>query len=466
MLAVLGSLLVWAEGSAAAFRFVKPGGVDAGDCTVAECATFTYAIGQAVAGDTIRVFAGTFDNGGAAVDINKSVRVIGRQFNVDARTRTDGVESILTVPVLLSANDAIFDGFTVSCGACGAAGAGVSSSPSFSHYQISNNIVSGNPIGVSFGSSGFVQSVLRFNDIVDNNAAGAVSGVGIYSNGGLTSAVIDHNRLTGNASAQIEIIGASPGVNVSRNDFPLDDLDDGSAVILLGSKGTAIDHNVITGSPFAAIVIGSGDANITIASNIIIDGGSDAISVSDSGSVEIVSNNITGNLRGITAGAGNPVPVETRANRIFGNTVAIRTTDASGAIHGENNWFGCNAGPSTCGPSSIFPGSAVDLDPWLIMEIHAVPTAITMQQTSNLVVELTHNSNGVPVFGFPDVGVAASATGGTLNTTVPDTCCSGRAPFVFTPVSAGIATVAATLDAQTVATNIAVFGGPRRRAVR
>ena len=61
LLAALALLLVLVPGaSAASTRLVSTTGADAGDCTVTACATIGYAVGQATAGDTVTVAAGTY----------------------------------------------------------------------------------------------------------------------------------------------------------------------------------------------------------------------------------------------------------------------------------------------------------------------------------------------------------------------------------------------------------------------
>ncbi|HET7707077.1 MAG TPA: Ig-like domain repeat protein [Thermoanaerobaculia bacterium] len=441
------------------------GGVDAGDCTAAPCATLTYAIGQAVNGDVIDVGPGTFNNGGAAVNVNKSVVIAGEQAGVDARTRAAATESILTIPLSLSADNVVLDGFTITCGTCVPFGSGVATSSANSGHRVVNNIITGNIIGIFFGSSGATQSVVQFNHIFDNNVPGAASGTGIYSDSGLLNGVIDQNRLTGHTTAQINIIGAATpaSVMITNNQFPLDTIDDANAVVLFNNNGTLIERNVVTGGVASTFFLGGNDANITIRQNTVSGGTSNAVSISDvgfgpNGAATIVGNSFTGMLRGISVGAGNNGPIEVHLNRLENNGTDIRTT-AVATVNAENNWFGCNAGPAACGAVTVFAGSTIDVDPWLVMNIADSPDPITILQTSTVTTDFTRNNLGAVVTGaehFPNgVSITFGATGGSVSPN-PVPTLNSTAATTFTPSAVGTATVTSTLDAQTVNTTITV----------
>lgn len=72
-LAALCGLLAWAPADAAT-RLVSTTGADAGDCTGTPCATVTFALTQALAGDVISLAAGTYAEN---VLIDKSVTIAG-----------------------------------------------------------------------------------------------------------------------------------------------------------------------------------------------------------------------------------------------------------------------------------------------------------------------------------------------------------------------------------------------------
>src|SRR5262249_2346207 len=97
----------------------------------------------------------------------------------------------------------------------------------------------------------------------------------------------------------------------------------------------------------------------------------------------------------------------------------------------ENNWWGCNAGPGNPGCGSV-SGSNVDFSPWFVVSAQAVPNSITPGATSNVSVDLTHNSdNAVPASTPPDTPVSYGATNGNM-TPPTGTITAGAASSQFT----------------------------------
>lgn len=435
----------------AATRLVTTGGADAGDCTVAPCATINYAVGQAVNGDTISVGPGTFAS--SPININKSVMVLGAQAGADARGRV-AAESVV-VGVTLGADNVTFDGFTVEGGGIDA---GITSSSSFSGYRIINNIIKHNSNGVAFGSSGVSQSILRFNDIFEN-----LLGSGVYTTTPLTNAVIDQNRF-GYCffSTQVFIHGVTTPASVAITNNTFVDQHPG-AVVLHNNNGTVISGNTVIGGHSDQFSILSGSVNIVVSGNTVTGAGECAVDIEADesyisfgpvGQVTVTGNTFVNNGCGVKVGSGISVPVEMHFNRLVNS--AVRTSAASAVIHGENNWYGCNGGPAVCAPSVVFAGSSVDLDPWLVMDI-AATSPIMLPQTSSVTADFNQNSAGATVSGFPNgTNVAFSASGGSMSPPTDDTT-AGLAASTFTPSAAGLATVSATLDSQTVSANVIVL---------
>lgn len=466
--------IFFAASLSASTRLVTTGGSDSGDCTVTPCATLTYAIGQAVTDDTVSVGPGTFSNGGAAIVIDKKLHVSGAQAGVDARTRV-GAESILTAPVRLAADSVVLDGFTITCATCNpppfcgaGCGVGVFTSSSFSGYAVINNIITGNPVGVTFGSSGAMSSTLGLNNIFDNNVVfpGGPGSYGVFTSSAATNEVVFANRFSGQSFGQIDFLGTPSlpaTVAIFGNDFPLGSAD-GPAVILIGNSGTIISGNTVTGGSAlfgVQFFVAGADQNISIINNSVI-GTPGAVLINElitlgaNGLVTVNSNTFLNNQVGVIVGNGNSVPIEMHFNRIANNATALITSSASAAVNGQNNWWGCNAGPATCATNSISAGSTVTLDPWIVMSIAAAPSTIHLFQSSLVTADFNHNSLGAAITGFPNSVLPFSATGGNLPQPPISPLIFGMSLMPFTATSVGPATVSAIFDSQTVTANITV----------
>jgi parallel beta-helix repeat protein len=79
--AFIALTLTAAAGAAGTTRYVSPTGTDTGDCTASPCRTITYAVGQANAGDTVSVAAGTYAE---SVTVTKTLSLIGHDATIDA----------------------------------------------------------------------------------------------------------------------------------------------------------------------------------------------------------------------------------------------------------------------------------------------------------------------------------------------------------------------------------------------
>jgi hypothetical protein len=176
----------------------------------------------------------------------------------------------------------------------------------------------------------------------------------------------------------------------------------------------------------------------------------------------VESNDLVGNTVGLQVGRQDTdgSPVVARCNRFFGNEIGLRS-DGEIPVEAENNWWGCNEGPGAPGCDTVVSiNIPADVDPWLVLEITADPEAVDAGGTSEVTASLTDNSDGVdvsPICTVPDgIPVDFAAAGGSVDPT-STVLTDGTATTTFTADGGGgTAVVSASVDAETVATEIEV----------
>ena len=183
--------------------------------------------------------------------------------------------------------------------------------------------------------------------------------------------------------------------------------------------------------------------------------GSDGLS-----DVEIRSNVFNGNTEGFgSSNVGDDVTA--RFNVFAGNSQQGIGQYSTGSIDAKYNWWGCNEGPSTLSGECDAITGTVTFDPWLVLNLVADPTSVLAGTgTSELVADLTYNSDNLPTSGLGNVpdGVTTTFTA-TLGTMAPEVAgtVDGIATSTFSagPVG-GVAVMSATVDNETVTTTVTV----------
>ena len=408
----------------------------------ASFATIQAAVNAATPGDTLKASAGTYNE---AVNINKTLTLLGAQSGVDARTRpgTPATESIVTgaiTGITLAANGVIVDGFTVN-DATTLAGGGIVTTGSFTGDQVLNNIIENNIFGIYLNSSGGARTVVRQNLIENNNQAGPVSGGGIYSDQGFGNVLIDNNAFTGQNFAAIYLNGfpgTQTGLTITNNQFT-----NTRGAGVADTTGVTVTGNTFTGVIGSALGLAGGVANATVASNTFLNGTGRGVYVSTLTDPTAPNSNVTVNL-----------------NRFFNNPTAgleVATGAETGTLDATNNWWGGNAGPNAAGNDKVV--GVVNASTWLVLTLTPMFPTIGPGGTSQFSASFDLNNLGTNVATtatFPNgTPVAFSATGGTVNPT-PALTLGGIATTNFTSATAGSASVSAMLDNQTVTTSINV----------
>jgi hypothetical protein len=123
-----------------------------------------------------------------------------------------------------------------------------------------------------------------------------------------------------------------------------------------------------------------------------------------------------------------------------------------------NNWWGCNEGPTVCGPIT----GGVDADPWMVFRATAERSVVATEEPTTVRANFAYNSdggvygglevpNGIPVTFSTNLGTVSPASGATFN---------GGATTTFVSPTVGVATVQATIEGVTASTDISVLPPP------
>lgn len=245
-------------------------------CPSAAFTTIQAAVTAASPGDTIRVCAGTYNE---VVTVDKAnLQLIGpavppvgtacRQIsapnpNTQAIIQSTGGSGT----VRLSANGIGFSRFTVQNNT---ASYGVVTSGAHSGFQIRQNLIQDNVIGVYFNTNGTTLSKVELNCVRRNNEPGAASGSGIYSDAGLSNADIETNTFSANANSGILLDAPAAGgiarIKINRNTS----LEDRAFLFIFKSSNVSVGNNNIQNNFDApGIFLGDGNTNMTVTFNII-----------------------------------------------------------------------------------------------------------------------------------------------------------------------------------------------------
>ena len=475
-------MLISAVGMAAIALLTVAGAAQAATSTVCSSgcdhATIQAAVNAATAGDTISVGAGTYtdivDNYAHVAVNTPNLKILGAQYGVDARTRSATGESIVQAggtnrqpAFFINADGVVIDGFTLQGGTNAA---GITIAKQYSGSQILNNVIQNNSIGLFPASNGATQTIVKQNFFKNNNVPGASSGTGIYSDDGLSNALIDNNKFTGHSSAAMNLIGLQ-SFTVSNNQLVAD-----ASIVLFNSMTGSIANNISTAPQGSGLFLGGGNNGVDVTGNTISGGVSSAVNVQDVGygpntSISVLGNTLTENGYGIRVNAGAlATPLEAHFNRIVGNTTAGLHNNSTSQVNAENNWWGCNDGPNTVDCDAVSGTGPVDFDPWLVLGISASPDSVTTEGDSTITADLTRNSadtdtsgsgmlpNGTPVDFSTDLG--------SVNPSDTETT-GGKATTTFTAgTNPGTANTSAIVDGQSVSVPVTVEEPPDQTAPR
>ena len=343
----------------------------------ADHSSIQEAVDTAEAGDTIRVFDGTYYEN---IDLNKTVSLLG---NGSATTTIDGGENGDVVQI--TANWINISGFNITNAGSNTGDQGVRII--FSNNVICNNSFSFNRDGIYFnGVVGQCDNNRIISNHFSNNGKNSISGIitnhTFFQNNicndpkGITFDASSNMKIINNSFENkyygIEIYGSSSGV--SENNMIADNSLSSklSGINLYQSSNITIINNSISDCDRGIVIF---DCYRSIIRDTIINNNTEGIYLKKSDHNEIVGNTIYLNADGIVIiqrSAGNPSTNNTiHNNNILGNTdFGINATENNGYItNAANNWWGDSSGPYHPVNNSIGKGDNVTdhvkFDPWV-----------------------------------------------------------------------------------------------------
>lgn len=312
-----------------------------------------------------------------------------------------------------------------------------------------NEGVTLNLSGVTLDGDGRqIRQALRFNGsgvvdtvIIKNMVYPGYSGFAIaqgYTNTTARTLEVKNSTFTNFGRVGIQADeGSAPSVaTISNNTFTGKGLGDqlDYAITVEGGAEAIITGNTITNCLGTAISDGSTSAAISITTYFAP--GSTAI---------ILRNSLTGNTTGIAVGfdGTDTSSVVAHFNRIAGNDYGITST--APAVDAENNWWGCNEGPT--GTDCDSADTEVDADPWLVMSISSLPASLDPGSAFAFSADLTDNSTPADAGDFLPASTAVDFSPTAYVDPDSDPLTSGIAETLVTiPVVPASFQVCATLD--------------------
>lgn len=312
------------------------------------------------------------------------------------------------------------------------------------------------------GSNGIYLSNSENNTIINNTLENNYIGIDIdsYSSGNL----ISQNNIQNCSFAGIDVSQSSNN-NITLNICNNPSSNYGIRLYYQSSYNNVTENSVINNS--VGIQISETSNNNNIQRNLISNN-YNGIEISwNSNSNQIIENNITHNTNaGIyLSSSGNTLKNNNINNNtlgmavynvnnniymnriVYNNQYGIRNY-ASSTLNAENNWWGTNSGPGT----AIYGN--IDGSPWLVLSITATPSTLIPHGTSNITVDLSHNSNGTDVSSLGHVpnglGVNFNTTIGNI-TPINGMIINGTFKTIFeADENLGIVIINAIIDNQTV----------------
>lgn len=143
-------------------------------------------------------------------------------------------------------------------------------------------------------------------------------------------------------------------------------------------------------------------------------------------------------------------------NRFGGSTTGVHAENAAAT---SLDWWGCNGGPDApgCAAAATSAGGTLGASTWLLFGLEGLPRSAEVGDDVAVLATLRESVGGALALSFPPSPIAFAALPASVTT--PHDTDEGVAEAVYTPAAAGLATLSATLDAETVAAQMLVTQG-------
>ncbi len=462
------------EASALPWRFVAPGGSDAGNnCEDqwARCATIQHAIDEAGAGDSVNVAPGIYAED-LTIDKPLTLRSQGGipTYWYEPETRIDGGAG---TAIKVEGNAVEIVGFEVSTD--GTAPTILASGANVDDLRVEEDVISGGSTGIYLEAGG-KKDTIGF-DVIESTGDGIHLSGAEYSNLAIKwnrfVAPIDGYAVLADSGGTIEgfrlegnKMPAPARVAARVNEAPQEESElygntfestVGPQLAVDAAQLRVFDNRFEGHGSAGCLQILGNEGGLVPSEHILVSFHNEFVDCDPYGielgpevdDITVYDSDFPGSYDGIVASGASPWDVTghvlIRTNRFVGTTHLGVDNEASGALDAEQNWWGCNAGPGATGCDGVSNGVDVANNAVLAALIGPLKpeTGIEELPTGNSIIlnpgekaevaaMLLANglgiNNGIPTEKTP---IGFSSTLGTLSPT-SNTLSNGWTKSVFT----------------------------------